>query len=126
MPSPGVKNNRWPPVPLIRDLETIEVDPDQRTLTERYTTEAIAFINDVAGKDAKSRQPFFLYLPHTMPHVPLYASDNFKDKSPRGLFGDVVEKTSRMPCSCSNTPALVSNCPLRRNSPPSPSKRRHR
>lgn len=91
MPSPGVKNNRWPPVPLIRDLETIEVDPDQRQLTERYTAEAIAFINEVAGKEAKTPQPFFLYLPHTMPHVPLYASEKFAGKSPRGLYGDVVE-----------------------------------
>lgn len=91
MPSPGVKRLNWPPVPLIRDLETIESDPDQRLITERYTAEAIQFIKDVAGQEGAARKPFLLYLPHTMPHVPLYASDKFAGKSPRGLYGDVVE-----------------------------------
>jgi len=53
-------------------------------LTKRYTEKAVEFI-----KKNKDR-PFFLYLPHTMPHVPLYVSDKFKGKSKRGLYGDVI------------------------------------
>ncbi len=81
-PKPN-KNN--PPLPLIRGLETIERDPDQRLLTERYTEEAIRFIRDSKDK------PFFLYLPHTMPHVPLFVSERFAGKSEGGLYGDVIE-----------------------------------
>src|SRR5258708_3193426 len=51
-----------------------------------YTEEALAFIHN--HRD----QPFFLYLAHTFPHVPLFASAKFKNQSPRGLFGDVVEE----------------------------------
>jgi arylsulfatase A-like enzyme len=73
-------------VPLIRNGEVIERPADQTTLTRRYTDEAIKFIR--AHKD----RPFFLYLAHTMPHVPLFASPRFKGKSPRGIYGDVVEE----------------------------------
>ena len=73
-------------VPLIRNGEVIERPADQRTLTRRYTDEAMKFIR--AHKD----RPFFLYLAHTMPHVPLFASPRFKGKSPRGIYGDVVEE----------------------------------
>jgi len=77
-----------PPTPLIRDFEvTNDKEPDQRYLTRRYTEEAIRFMRQSAGK-----QPFFLYLAHTMPHVPLYASERFRGKSRRGLYGDVVEE----------------------------------
>ena len=72
-------------VPLMRDLEVIEYPVDQTTLTERYTEEACKFI--AANKD----KPFFLYLPHTMPHYPLHISEKFKGKSAGGLFGDVIE-----------------------------------
>ena len=72
-------------VPLIRGEEIIEQPADLTTLTERYTDEAIKFITE--HKD----QPFFVYLPHTYPHVPLNASSRFKDKSKRGIYGDVVE-----------------------------------
>jgi arylsulfatase A len=72
-------------VPLMRNGEVIEYPVDQRTLTERYTQEALKFIE--ANKD----RPFFLYLPHSMPHVPLYVSDRFKGKSAGGLYGDVIE-----------------------------------
>ena len=64
----------WPPLPLMRDEQVIESNPDQRELTERYTAEAVKFI---AQQSREPNQPFFLYLPHTMPHVPLYASDKF-------------------------------------------------
>jgi arylsulfatase A-like enzyme len=75
---------KFPPLPLIENEEAIEVDPDQSQLTKRYTEKAVEFIKQ--NKD----KPFFLYLPHTMPHVPLYASENFKGKSNRGLYGDVI------------------------------------
>ncbi len=91
--SAGGKLMRWPATPLVRDLETIEHEPDQRLLTARYTDEAIAFLR--AEQAAQSRDPdrrFLLYLPHTMPHVPLFASDRFQGRGPRGLYGDVVEE----------------------------------
>jgi arylsulfatase A len=75
-----------PPVPLMRNEEIIEQPVDQTTLTKRYTREAIQFIED------HQREPFFLYFPHTFPHVPLFASTDFEDQSLRGLYGDVVEE----------------------------------
>lgn len=72
-------------VPLMRGEEIIEQPAVLETLTERYTDQAIKFITE--HKD----EPFFLYLPHTFPHVPLAASARFKGKSARGLYGDVVE-----------------------------------
>lgn len=71
--------------PLMRNSEIIEHPANQASLTPRYTTEAINFIT--ANKD----KPFFLYLPHTFPHVPLFTEAPFKDKSKAGLYGDVVE-----------------------------------
>jgi arylsulfatase A-like enzyme len=81
-------------VPLIRseqradgfDDEVIEEPADQRTLTKRYTEEAIAFIRN------HGNQPFFVYLPYTMPHVPLFRSDEFTDTSLGGRYGDVIEE----------------------------------
>ncbi|MGY5850112.1 sulfatase family protein [Salegentibacter sp. F14] len=75
------------PLHLYRGKEPVEEYPvDQTTLTKRYTAEAVKFIEE--SKD----EPFFLYLPHNMPHVPLFASENFKDKSAGGLYGDVIEE----------------------------------
>lgn len=74
------------PLPLMRNEEVIEAPAEQATLTQRYTEEAIKFIH--ANKD----NPFFLYLPHTMPHVPIHASEGFKGKSSNGLYGDAVEE----------------------------------
>jgi arylsulfatase A len=77
--------NKPEPVPLMRGEEIIEQPAVLETLTQRYTDEAIGFIT-------KNRsRPFFLYLAHTFPHVPLAASDPFRGKSKRGLYGDVVE-----------------------------------
>ena len=76
-------------VPLIRNTEVIEQPADQHTVTRRYADEAARFIRE--HKD----QPFFVYLPHTMPHVPLFASGEFAGKSQRGLFGDVVEELDK-------------------------------
>jgi arylsulfatase A-like enzyme len=80
-----------PPIPLLRDEEVIEQPVDQQTLTLRYTEEAIRFLRSHA-EAARRGRPFFLYLPHTFPHVPLHASVDFRGKSPRGLYGDVIEE----------------------------------
>jgi arylsulfatase A-like enzyme len=71
---------------LIRDSKIIERPAQQETLTKRYTEEAIRFIE--RSKD----RPFFIYLPYSMVHVPLFASKKFYGKSPRGLYGDTVEE----------------------------------
>ena len=76
----------YPPLPLIEGEETIETNPDQSKLTGEYGRRAVAFI------EAHREQPFFLYLPHSMPHVPLFASEGFRDRTERGLYGDVVEE----------------------------------
>ena len=73
-------------VPLMRNTQIIERPADQNTLTKRYTDEAVRFIE--RSKD----QPFFLYLAHTMVHVPLFRSEDFQGKSPRGLYGDALEE----------------------------------
>ncbi len=76
-------------VPLIRNSDQIERPANQHTVTRRYADEAARFIRE--HKD----QPFFVYLPHTMPHVPLFASEEFAGKSRRGLFGDTVEELDK-------------------------------
>ena len=85
-PEAWARQQKYPPLPIVENEETIEANPDQRYLTRRYTAKAVEFIG--ANKD----QPFFLYLPHTMPHIPLYASEDFAGKSARGLYGDVIEE----------------------------------
>jgi arylsulfatase A-like enzyme len=80
-----------PPIPLFRDETIIEQPVNQETLTRRYTEEALRFLRDQAGP-AREGHPFFLYLPYTFPHVPLHVSPEFRGKSPRGLYGDVVEE----------------------------------
>ncbi len=73
-------------VPLMRNKEIIERPAVQTTITKRYTEESIKFIR-------KNRdQPFFLYLAHNLPHVPLFTSEDFHDVSLRGLYGDVIEE----------------------------------
>lgn len=73
-------------VPLMQNENVIEYPVDQSTLTRRYTGEAIRFI--VENRD----RPFFLYLPHTMPHIPLFVSGEFKGQSDAGLYGDTIEE----------------------------------
>ena len=73
-------------VPLMRDTEIVERPANQHTITKRYTEEAVKFIEE------KKEEPFFLYLAHNLPHVPLFASEDFEGKSPRGIYGDVVEE----------------------------------
>lgn len=76
----------WWNAPLYRDDQIIERPAEQTTLTRRYTDEAVKFIQRNKAK------PFFLYFPHTFPHTPLFASKDFAGKSPRGIYGDVVEE----------------------------------
>ncbi len=76
----------WWNAPLFRGYELIDPKADQTQLTRRYTEEAQKFISTNKAK------PFFLYFAHTFPHTPLFASDRFKGKSTRGIYGDVVEE----------------------------------
>lgn len=91
-------SNEWPvgepfiqvhglePLPLVDGDRVIEAPVDQSTLTKRYTERAAAFLR--RNKD----KPFFLHLPHTMPHIPQYASEKFAGRSQGGLYGDCVEE----------------------------------
>jgi arylsulfatase A-like enzyme len=71
---------------LFRNEEVIEDSVNQATLTKRYTEEAMNFIQQ------NEEKPFFLYLPYTMPHVPVHASEEFLGKSLNGIYGDAVEE----------------------------------
>jgi arylsulfatase len=75
-----------PPLPLIENEKTVGYDPDQSQFTRLFTERAVSFI------ERNRERPFFLYLPHVMPHVPIFASQEFKGRSGRGLYGDVVEE----------------------------------
>lgn len=75
-----------PPLPLYDGEKVVELDPDQSQFTRRFTERAVGFIEK--NKD----QPFFLYVPQVMPHVPIFASERFKDRSGKGLYVDVVEE----------------------------------
>ena len=79
---PTAKN--YPALPLLEGTEVFEVNPDMNQLTTRYTERALSFIRDNA------KRPFFLYLAHSMPHVPLGVSDKFRGKSKQGMYGDVI------------------------------------
>ena len=79
------KSEYWN-VPLMRNEQVLERPAEQTTLTKRYTDEAIKFIS------ANKSKPFFLYLAHAMPHMPLFRSKEFENKSQRGLYGDVIEE----------------------------------
>lgn len=73
-------------VPLMRNTQMIEFPVDQSTLTKRLTDEAIRFI------ETSGEEPFFLYLAHPMPHIPLHISEAFAGRSKAGLYGDVIEE----------------------------------
>lgn len=79
-------SNDMQPSLLKRMDEVIEQPVKQETLTLRYTEEAVKFI------EQHKAGPFFIYLPHNMPHIPLYASEKFKGKSAAGAYGDAVEE----------------------------------
>lgn len=81
------RKSSYPKLPLIEGNETVgyvEDLDDQGQLTTMYTERALNFI------EKNKNQPFFLYLPHSMVHVPLGVSDKFKGKSEQGMYGDVV------------------------------------
>ncbi|NQT87143.1 sulfatase [bacterium] len=79
-------SNDMRPCPILDGDTCVELPAVQTTITKRYTERAIQFIEKSGGK------PFFLYFAHSFPHIPLFASKAFKGKSPRGLYGDVVEE----------------------------------
>jgi arylsulfatase A-like enzyme len=76
----------YPPLPLIEGERTVQEMPDQTQLTTWYTERAVRFIERHADR------PFFLYVPQSMPHVPLHVSAKFRGKSKRGLYGDVIRE----------------------------------
>ncbi len=75
-----------PPLPFYDGETVVEHDPDQSQFTRRFTERAIQFIEQNANR------PFFVYLPHVMPHVPIFASQKFAGRTERGLYGDVLEE----------------------------------
>jgi len=89
-------NDMWPlhpqqgpvfnfgPLPLYENTQVIDTLTDQSQLTTQLTNRAVDFIN------RKKDDPFFLYVAHPQPHVPLYVSEKFKGKSANGLYGDVI------------------------------------
>lgn len=86
---PEAKPGSFPPLPLFdgeRVMNPNVSHADQRQLTTQYTERAVSFIE--RHKD----QPFFFYLAHTMPHVPLHVSDKFAGHSSQGAYGDVIEE----------------------------------
>lgn len=76
----------FPPLPLMENETVIERNPRQELLTEAYADRAIEFIR------ANPDRPFFVYVAHAMPHVPLFRGRAFRDRSLRGLYGDVIEE----------------------------------
>ncbi|UJH68640.1 sulfatase [Allomuricauda sp. SCSIO 65647] len=74
----------FPDLHLYENEAVIDTLVEQSQLTTQITARSVDFIN--RNKD----QPFFLYVPHPQPHVPLFVSDKFKGKSERGLYGDVI------------------------------------
>ncbi len=84
---PEAKAGTYPKLPLLENGRVIdpEITPEKMNLlTTRYTERAVSFI------ERHKAQPFFFYLAHSMPHVPLAVSDKFKGKSQAGLYGDVI------------------------------------
>lgn len=76
----------YPPLPLYQDDTRIRFLDDQTSLTTEITEKAISFIEQNQNK------PFFAYVPHPQPHVPLFVSDKFKGKSKRGMYDDVISE----------------------------------
>ena len=80
------KITEWdrPPLPLVRDKEVIQEQPDQRSIAERYTEDAVKFMRE------NRATPFFLYLAHMQVHLPLYAAEKFVKESKNGDYGACV------------------------------------
>jgi arylsulfatase A-like enzyme len=75
-----------PALPLLEGERVVATDPDQSQFTRWLTERSVQFI------ERHRERPFFLYVPHIMPHVPIFASDRFRGRSERGLYADVVEE----------------------------------
>jgi arylsulfatase A len=74
----------WPDLPLMENEKVLEVNPDQTKLTTWYTEHAVSFI------ERNIDRPFFLYVPHSLPHVPLHVSEKYESKTGQGLYADVI------------------------------------
>nr|WP_299342853.1 sulfatase [Allomuricauda sp.] len=79
-------SNDMSSVVYMRGNKVVDYYVDQRETTKTYTREALNFI------EKNKNSPFFLYVAHNMPHVPIHASKDFRNKSQRGLYGDVIEE----------------------------------
>jgi arylsulfatase len=93
LPYPNDCDNRYhpvvrtfPPLPLYDGEKVIAEDPDQSLFTQQITQRSVDFIN------RHRQEPFFLYVAHIMPHVPIFASKSFEGRSGAGLYGDVIEE----------------------------------
>lgn len=71
--------------PLFENEEIVELPVDQRTITRRCTQKAIDFIEENKGL------PFFIYIPHSMPHIPLYVPDEIRDPDPKNAYINTIE-----------------------------------
>lgn len=78
-------SNDMDPVHLMEGDRRVAGEVDQALLTRRYTDEAISFV------ERHRNEPFFVYLPHTMPHIPLHVEAEFRNTSAAGTYGDVIE-----------------------------------
>lgn len=83
-PNHPTAKDYYPPLPLYDGETLVAINPDQSQFTTVFTEKAVSFIRE------NKNNPFFLYLPHPLPHVPLAVSDKFKGKSKQGMYGDVM------------------------------------
>lgn len=74
------------PLPLIQHMKIVEREADRNTLTQSYTRQAVSFI------ERSKEQPFFLYMAHSYPHIPIHVSKEFRGKTRLGIYGDVVHE----------------------------------
>lgn len=98
---PSVRN--MPPLPMMDGERVVEEDPDQSQFTRRFTERAVAFV------EKNRERPFFLYVPHVMPHVPIFASERFKGRTGAGLYADVV---AELDWSVGEILAAINRCGL--------------
>lgn len=106
-PAAAKRKSGYPELPLIENDKIVNpkvTSADQEQLTTWYTERAVKFI------EANRSRPFFLYLAHSMPHVPLHVSGKFRGKTERGLFGDVI---SEIDWSVGQVLAALENCGLK-------------
>lgn len=82
----GVLKRETAACPLIRNNVVVEVPADQTQFTQRYTRETIRFVTE------HRNEPFFVYLAHNLPHIPLHASEEFVGSSDRGIYGDTIQE----------------------------------